>query len=294
MPNQAHAVGGVRSYLGYLTKDVGARLGIWAHYLRSARRPVPVMRHQPVRAYRGLLPVTEDCAFIAPSAFLTGNVVMGHDTCVFYHSVVRNYHSLKVTEIGDRTVLLDNSTVMGQVKIGCRTVVGIGASLDCCEVGDDVYIGHGASIALGSVLENGCIVAAGAAIPKDTRVYSGELWAGNPAQKVADITPDMIEKVHTQREGHIRNGRAHTQAILQQYESTEHLTLEWMKGAMEGMEAQQRQMATPHKVEIPLEARRFLQPRVYSRRPELHHRTSYPVNRVAPWLPRAPDQIANV
>lgn len=293
MPKQASIVGGFLPYCGYLLKDIGARLSIMAHYLDSPRTLYPIARHQNIRAYRGLLPFTDDAAFIAANAYVCGNVVLGHDSCVFYHTVLRNYHTRQRTEIGDGTVLLDRSTIMGQVRVGSRTLIGIGASLDCCDVGDEVFVGHGASIALNAVLENGCVVAAGTAIPKDARVYSGELWAGNPGQKVGDIEVEELKRVQEMIHRYVEQGKAHAQAIADHIEESATLDENWLKGQLEKAEKQQQQVALENKLEIPLEARRFLEPRVYMRRPELHQRTSYPVNRVAPWMPKAADQTAN-
>lgn len=127
-------------------------------------------------------------AFIAPSARVAGNVTLGHDTCIFYHTVVRNNNQLKRTVIGDHTAVMDRATVMGPVTIGQGCYVGIGCSLQCCRVCDNAYIGHGATVCLGAVIENNAIVAAGSTVAKDTHVYAGELWAGQPAVKIADVT----------------------------------------------------------------------------------------------------------
>lgn len=293
MSEKAKIVSGFLPYVGFMMKDVGARLSIMAHYLKTPRDMYPMMKHQNTRVYRGLLPTTVDAKFIAPSAFVCGNVALAHDSCIFYHTVIRNYHTKEATTVGERSVVLDRSTLIGQVKVGSHSLVGIGATLDCCEVGDHVYVGHGASVALGAVLENGCVVAAGSAVPKDARVYSGELWAGSPAQKVGDLTDEQLLKVDALREQYIAQGAAHAAAVAAQYQRTENLDREWFTETMKAMEEQQQSVATPSKVEIPLEARRFLEPRVYMRRPEMHQRTSYPVNRVAPWMPKPSDQTAN-
>lgn len=293
MPKQAKIVGGIIPYCGYLLKDIGARLSIMAHSLETSRVLYPMSRHQNVRAYRGMLPLTEDAAFVAGNAFVCGNVVLGHDSCVYYHTVLRNYHTLQRTEIGDGSVLLDRCTVMGQVRVGSRSLIGIGASLDCCHVGDEVFVGHGASVALGAELENGCVIAAGAAVPKDARVYSGELWAGNPAQKVGDIDLEDIHKVQEMISKYIVQGKAHELAFAEHLEETSNMDEEWLKLQSEKMEKQQQQVALDSKLDIPLEVRRFMEPRVYMRRPDLHQRTSYPVNRIAPWMPKAADQTAN-
>ncbi|EPY36188.1 gamma carbonic dehydratase [Strigomonas culicis] len=277
-----------------MIKDVGARLAIMGHYLRDARHMYPVMRHQNIRVYRGMLPWTQDAGFIAPSAFVCGNVVLGHDTTIFYHTVIRNYNSNEATRIGDHSVVMDRATLMGQVRVGQGVYVGCGASLDCCDVHDNVYIGPGATVALGAVVESNAIVAAGAVVPKDARVYSGELWAGNPAVKVADVTPEQTNEIHHLLHDQVAAGHAHIKAIHHHEEHNSELSGEWLREAIQLMEAQHKQMSVKIPVDIPLEARRFLVPRVYMRRPEMHLRSSYPVNRMAPWMPKIADQTSNV
>ncbi|CBZ24052.1 conserved hypothetical protein [Leishmania mexicana MHOM/GT/2001/U1103] len=294
MPKSAMSVPGFFPYFGYMLKDVGSRLSMISHYMRTKRHPYPMMRHQNIRAYRGMLPWTQDACFIAPSAFVVGNVVLGHDTVIFYHSVLRNYHTKDATILGDHTVVMDRATLMGQIRVGQGTYIGAGATLDCCEVHDNVYIGPGASIALGAVVENSGIVAAGSAVPKDARVYAGELWAGNPAQKIADVSPAQSSEVQHIVHDQIQVGKAHLKAIRDHIEHTKELDVNWLKEAVAMMEAQQQQMSIKLPMDVPLEARRFLQPRVHMRRPEMHMRMSYPVNRTAPWMPKSGDQTANV
>ncbi|CCW60201.1 unnamed protein product [Phytomonas sp. EM1] len=293
MPNNATIVSGFLPYLGFMIKDVGSRLCIMGHYLRKRQHMYPVMRHQNIRVYRGMLPWTQEACFIAPSAHLCGNIVLGHDCCVFYHAVIRNYHTKVATEIGDHTVVMDRATLMGQVRIGQSVYVGCGATLDCCDIHDHVFIGAGASIALGAVVENHAIVAPGAAVGKDVRVYAGELWAGNPAQKVGEVTPEQVSELHHMIHDQIQTGHAHLHAIHDHIHHTEKLDQKWLKETLELLEKQQQQVAIKVPLDIPLEARRFLQPRVHMRRPEMHMRTSYPLNRIAPWMPRMADQTAN-
>ncbi|ESL11157.1 hypothetical protein TRSC58_01102 [Trypanosoma rangeli SC58] len=289
----ANIVPGLVPYFGFMMKDVGARLAIMAHYLQTSRHMYPVMRHQNVRAYRGMLPWTQDCAFIAPSAFVSGNVVLGHDTCIFYHVVIRNYHVREETVLGDHTVVMDRASFLGQVRVGNGVYVGVGTTLDCCSIGDGVYLGPGVSVALGAVVENGAIVAAGSHVPKDTRIHAWELWAGNPAQKIAEVSQEQASEVAHIVHEQVEVAKEHVRAIHDHMHHTEELGVEWLRTAIAEMEKQQQQVTLKVPVDIPLEAKRFLEPRVHMRRPEMHMRMSYPVNRVAPWMPKVSDQTAN-
>jgi carbonic anhydrase/acetyltransferase-like protein (isoleucine patch superfamily) len=54
-------------------------------------------------------------------------------------------------------------------------------------VQDDAFIGMHATVLDNAVVETGAMVAAGALVPPGKVVKAGELWAGNPAQKMRDI-----------------------------------------------------------------------------------------------------------
>ena len=60
-------------------------------------------------------------------------------------------------------------------------------------VAPDAVLGEGVMVAAGAVVESGAMVAAGAVVTPRKIVRSGELWAGNPAQKLRDITEKDLE-----------------------------------------------------------------------------------------------------
>ena len=88
-------------------------------------------------------------AFIAPSAVLVGDVEVGADASVWYHTVLRG--DLEPVRIGARSNVQDGAVV--HVDRGHPA-----------EIGDDVTIGHRAVIH-GAILEQGCLVGSGIAFP---------------------------------------------------------------------------------------------------------------------------------
>ena len=279
-------------YLGWLMKDIASGFAKRAHRMTSASDLFPVCRHQNIRVYRGALPTTEGSAYIAPSASVIGNVIVGHDSAVWYHAAVRNLNLREEAIVGDHSTIMDRATLIGAVQVGSGVYVGHGASLDCCTICDGAYIGPGATICLGSVVENGAIVAAGAVVAKDTRVGAGELWAGNPAQKVAEVTTEQASDVQHVVHDQIRYAKAHRSAFEQHVKLTEDLSAEWLLAAVEQMEEQQRSVAIKPPSEIPVEALPYLQPRM-----QLRHSTGTYANsnhnRAAPWLLRPPEWTGN-
>jgi len=73
--------------------------------------------------------------------------------------------------------------------------VGPNAHLDSCTLDDFSYIGMGATIQKGVVVEPYAVVAAGAVIPEGTVVLSGQVWAGSPAQYLRDVTQEEKHQI---------------------------------------------------------------------------------------------------
>ena len=61
------------------------------------------------------------------------------------------------------------------------------------KVEDNVLIGMGAIVMDNCYIESGSIIAAGAVLLEGTRVEAGSIWAGVPAKKVKDISPELFE-----------------------------------------------------------------------------------------------------
>jgi len=76
------------------------------------------------------------------------------------------------------------------VVIGDRVTVGHGATVHGATVEDETLIGMGATVMDGAVVEKHSMVAAGAVVPQNVRVKSGQIWAGNPARFLRDLTPE--------------------------------------------------------------------------------------------------------
>ena len=290
----AQTTGPVGNYIGPMIKDVGIGCAYWAHKLASRREPAPIVRHQNIRLYKGMCPYHSAAAFIAPSAMVQGNVILGHNTSIMYHSTVRNFHTKVPTTIGDNSTILERVSFSGQIGVGHNSIIGIGTSLDSCSIGDGVYIGHCATICLGASIENGAIVAAGSVVGQDVRVGAGELWAGVPAVKVADVTDAQANEVAILVKEACVGGKKHKKAVEDTYARNKEFTKEWFDHSMQMIEKQQTDISVPLPAgEIPIEAKPFLTPRVMTRVQATHSRSNYPVDRLAPWKVRGADTASN-
>ena len=75
-----------------------------------------------------------------------------------------------------------------KTRIGDNVQIGAGAVLQACTVENGASIGAGAIVMEGALVESGAMVGPGAIVHPDQRIPGGELWAGNPAQHVRDLS----------------------------------------------------------------------------------------------------------
>ena len=77
--------------------------------------------------------------------------------------------------------------------IGNNVSIGHRAMVHGCTIKDNVLIGMGAIVMDHCVIEENCIIAAGAVLLEGTHVLSGSVYAGIPAKKVKDLSPELFE-----------------------------------------------------------------------------------------------------
>ncbi len=146
-----------------------------------------------IASFRSLHPVIDPRAFVAASAVVIGDVVIGVEASLWFHAVVRG--DVGAIRIGARTNLQDHVTVHvvgGRfgTTVGADVTVGHGAILHGCTIGDRVLVGMGAIVLDGAVIEDDCLIGAGALVTPGTRVPSGRLVLGNPARVVRALSAD--------------------------------------------------------------------------------------------------------
>jgi carbonic anhydrase/acetyltransferase-like protein (isoleucine patch superfamily) len=76
--------------------------------------------------------------------------------------------------------------------IGNNVSIGHNAIVHGCTLHDNVLIGMGAIIMDNAVVHSNTIIAAGAVVLEGTLCDEGSIYAGVPAKKVKEISPDLI------------------------------------------------------------------------------------------------------
>ncbi len=147
-----------------------------------------------IKAVKGKTPkIGTDC-FIAENATIVGEVTMGNQCSVWFNAVIRgDVHFIKM---GNKVNVQDGAVIhctyqKSPTIIGDNVSIGHNAIVHGCTVHENVLVGMGSIIMDDCVVESNSIIAAGAVLTKGTHVPSGSVFAGMPAKKIKDISPEL-------------------------------------------------------------------------------------------------------
>lgn len=118
--------------------------------------------------------------------------------------------------IGEGTNIQDACIVTsyeGHTNIGRYVTVGHAAHIHSATVGDESLIGMGAILKPGSIVESQSFVAAGAVVERGAVVKGGEIWGGNPARKLRDLTNEERGRLRVQAEKYIDVANSHNHVM---------------------------------------------------------------------------------
>ena len=83
-----------------------------------------------------------------------------------------------------------NGTQGNGTIIGNHVTVESGAILHACTLEDESYIGIGAIVLDGAVVEKRAMIAPGSVVTPGTRIPSGQMWAGTPAKFLRNLSQE--------------------------------------------------------------------------------------------------------
>ena len=149
-----------------------------------------------IKSCRGNSPSIPDSCWIAENATIVGDVSFGENCSVWFNAVLRG--DVNAIIIGDNVNIQDGAVVhctYEKTKTVLHKNVSIGhnAIVHGCEIHENVLVGMGAIVMDNCVIEENCIIAAGAVLLEGTRVEAGSIYAGVPAKKVKDLSPEMFK-----------------------------------------------------------------------------------------------------
>jgi len=151
-----------------------------------------------IKSVRGFTPQFGENCFLAENATIIGDVVMGKDCSVWFNTVIRgDVNSIKIgnlVNIQDGSVLhtlYEKSTI----EIGDNVSIGHNVTIHGAKICDNVLVGMGSVILDHAVIGENSIIAAGAVVTSGTVVEPGSLYAGVPAKKIKNVSPEQTKEM---------------------------------------------------------------------------------------------------
>ena len=210
------------------TREVGDDPYIFDDHLSRHRHRFPLLK-------RGQPLIDPGVAYLAPCSTLIGSVRVHKGASIWYKAIIRADHCVNALSyrrsdeeemeqvleldpyrmelasmgrstggavyIGENSNVQDGCIVTASVNnavVGKGVTIGHLAQVHSATIGDYCLIGMGALLNHNVKVENESFIAAGAVVPADTTIPSGELWVGHPAKKLRDLTSEERAKLKYQ------------------------------------------------------------------------------------------------
>ena len=154
--------------------------------------------------HRGVEPRIDESVYVAPTAVVCGNVIIGPQTRVMYGAVINSEAS--AVEIGQCSIICENAVIRATkvedihhpVRISDHVFISPQATLLGCRVASHAYIATGATVLQGAEVGQGAVVAVGALVHAGTKIPQGFFLApnavaiGNPPKIFSPNDPDIV------------------------------------------------------------------------------------------------------
>jgi carbonic anhydrase/acetyltransferase-like protein (isoleucine patch superfamily) len=177
-----------------------------------------------IREFEGIRPMIADDCFIADSADIIGDVVIGERSSVWPQCVLRG--DVNHIRIGSGSNIQDGSILhvshAGEFNpegapliVGDRVTVGHKVLLHACRIGDECLIGMGSIIMDDCVIEDRVMVGAGSLLPPGKRLESGYLYLGNPCRRSRMLSDRELDYLVYSAEHYVRLKDRHRIGVIQ-------------------------------------------------------------------------------
>ncbi|MCC6357252.1 MAG: gamma carbonic anhydrase family protein [Phycisphaerales bacterium] len=161
--------------------------------------------------------------YIAPTAYVGGEVAIGDDSTIMHHVTIRG--DVSAITIGRRVNIQDGTVVHTKtgVPLDIADEVGVGhrAVVHCRRVGSNTLIGIGAIVLDDAEIGEDCIIGAGAVVPPGMIVPPGKLVIGLPARIARDLTARDREYIRFVVENYQKLNRLHAAGKYPNYAAGE-------------------------------------------------------------------------
>lgn len=156
------------------------------------------------RALGNQQPSIASTAWIAPGAWVVGDVTLAEGSSVWFGAVLRG--DTEPIAVGENSNIQDGCVLHTDpgfpLRIGAGVTVGHRAVLHGCVVESGSLIGMGAVVLNGARIGSGSIVGAGALVPEGKSIPERSLAVGVPSRVVRELDESEMEGLRQSAEGY--------------------------------------------------------------------------------------------
>jgi len=157
----------------------------------------------------GVAPQLAEGAWVADSAQVMGDVVIGENVSIWFGAVLRgDTEPLKIgrnSNVQDLSVL--HADLGSPLTIGENVTIGHQVMLHGCTVGDNSLIGIQAVVLNNAKIGRNSIVGAGSVVTEGKEFPDNSLILGSPAKVVRTLDDAAAAKLRASAEHYVENGR---------------------------------------------------------------------------------------
>lgn len=155
--------------------------------------------------------------YIAPTAAVIGDVVLGKNTSVWWGSTIRG-DSNTIT-LGENVNIQDGSVLHTddgvELKLEDNVSVGHMVMLHGCTVREGSLIGIRAVVLNHAVIGRDCLIGAGALIPEGKEIPDRSLVLGAPGKVVRQLSDDEVKLLRWISQHYVENGARYRDQLKQ-------------------------------------------------------------------------------
>lgn len=147
--------------------------------------------------FEGKQPLVGKNTFIADSADIIGDIVIGNDCSIWHQAVIRA--DINKVAIGDCTNIQEQVSIHVDSNIptiiGNKVTLGHGAIVHACTIEDNTLIGMGVIILDGATIGHHCLIAAGSIIPPGKTIPPKSMVMGQPGKILRELSDDEAKNL---------------------------------------------------------------------------------------------------
>jgi carbonic anhydrase/acetyltransferase-like protein (isoleucine patch superfamily) len=174
-------------------------------------------RAMPIYALDGTAPkIDPDIGWIAPSAVLVGDIVVGPEVGIWFGVVARG--DTETITIGARTNVQENCVLHTDtgypLVIGDNCTIGHGAIVHGCSIGDNTLIGMGATVLNGARIGKNCLIGANALITEGKEIPDYSMVVGAPGKVIRQIDEAGVQALAASADRYVKNARRYAAGLV--------------------------------------------------------------------------------